>query len=383
VISKEQHQFMRVPFVDLRAQQNHLAEEVSEAVQQVMRRAWFVLGQETEAFETEFAAYTGVRYCVGVGSGTEALHLALEACGLGPGDEVITVSHTFVATALAISWTGAIPVFVDVDPDTYTISVDRVAQAITKQTKAIIPVHLYGQCADMDSLWALAQEYGLWVIEDAAQAHGATCKGRIAGGIGHLGCFSFYPSKNLGACGDAGAVTTNDPSLADRLRLLRNYGQTRKYHHTSHGYNSRLDELQAAILRVKLRHLDQWNSARQTLAARYNELLAGVVKIPQVRSGHTHVYHLYVIQCGHRDAMQRALQSAGIGSLIHYPIPVHLQGVYQGRGAATRQAGPLEVTEQVAASVLSLPMYPELQVDQVDFVAQVVADNARKEGHGC
>jgi len=365
---------MNVPFVDLRVQYSTICDQIQAAINEVLDSGWFVLGRHVELFEKEFAEYCGSGEAVGVGSGTEALHLALEACGIGPGDEVITVSHTFIATALAISWTGATPVFVDIDQLTYTIDVNQAAEAITPCTKAILPVHLYGQCADMDPLLALAQEHGLWVIEDAAQAHGATYKGRKAGSIGHLGCFSFYPSKNLGACGDAGAVTTNDTTLADRLRLLRNYGQTLKYHHTSQGYNSRLDELQAAILRVKLRYLDHWNSARRALATWYDELLAGYVETPQVRPGNSHAYHLYVIQSEDRDTLQRALQAKGIGTLIHYPIPIHRQVAYQNPGAFC-QVGSLSVTERVSQRVLSLPMYPELAMDQVELVARAIVES--------
>ena len=366
---------MNVPFVDLKAQYSTIRDQMQAAINEVLDSGCFVLGRHVELFEKEFAEYCGSAEAIGVGSGTEALHLALEACGVGPGDEVITVSHTFIATALAISWTGATPVFVDIDPDTYTINVEQVAHAVTGRTKAVVPVHLYGQCADMDPLLALAQEHALWVIEDAAQAHGATYKGRKAGSMGHLGCLSFYPSKNLGACGDAGAITTNDTTLAERLRLLRNYGQMLKYHHSSQGYNSRLDELQAAILRVKLRYLDHWNSARQTLATQYDELLADRVETPQVRPGNSHIYHLYVIQSEDRDTLQQALQAKGIGTLIHYPIPIHRQVAYQNQGAF-RQVGSLPVTERVSQRVLSLPMYPELTMDQVELVARAIVESA-------
>ena len=364
---------MKIPFLDLKAPYQELRAELDAAYWRVMESGWFILGEEVEAFEREFAAYCGVSHCVGVGSGTEALHLALRACRIGLGDEVITVSHTFIATALAISWTGATPVFVDIDPMTYTIDPGQAAQAITPRTKAIMPVHLYGQCADMAPLLTLAQEYNLWVIEDACQAHGATYKGLKAGSMGHLGCFSFYPSKNLGACGDGGAVTTNDKELAQRLRLLRNYGQTRKYHHESMGYNSRLDELQAAILRVGLRHLDKWNERRRQVAALYNELLANApVNVPVEVAGNKHVYHLYVILASERDALQAHLQRQGVQTLIHYPIPIHLQLAYRD---LEHRVGRLPVTEQVAPKVLSLPMYPFLEDREVQFVADAIQEN--------
>jgi len=361
---------MKVPFVDLKAQHEAIADELNEAIQRVIKRSRFILGQEVEAFEEEFAAYCDVDHCVGVGSGTEALHLALKACGMGPGDEVITVSFTFIATALAISWTGATPVFVDIDPKTYTMDPDRVAQAITPHTKAILPVHLYGQCADMDPLLALAKEHNLWMIEDACQAHGATYKGRKAGSIGHLGCFSFYPSKNLGACGDGGAITTNDKGLADRLRLSRNYGQTRKYHHESMGYNSRLDEIQAAVLRVKLKYLDGWNEARRKHAKKYNELLGGgIVVYSRVADWGDPVFHLYVIRSCHRDELQKYLQGKDIETLIHYPVPVHLQKAYTNLGYLK---GSLPVTESCSMEVLSLPMFAELTEEQINYVSNAV-----------
>lgn len=359
-----------IPFLDLQAQHRSIAGELNDAMQRVMDRAWFVLGEELDAFEREFAAYCGVSHCVGVASGTDALHLALKACGVGPGDEVITVSHTFVAVALAITWTGATPVFVDIDPVSYTLDPHRLSRAVTPRTRAIIPVHLYGQCADMDPIMAVAAEHELAVVEDAAQAHGATYRGQKAGSIGHVGCFSFYPTKNLGACGDGGAVVTNNPELADRLRLLRNYGQTRKYHHETMGYNSRLDELQAALLRVKLRHLDAWNSARRRYAAMYAELLAGSgVICPASLPWGEPIFHLYVIRSRSRDRLQDHLTARGVQTLIHYPIPTHRQPAC---GDSAIIAESLTVTEQYAGQVLSLPMYAELGEDRIRSVAEAV-----------
>ncbi|MDA0746537.1 MAG: DegT/DnrJ/EryC1/StrS family aminotransferase [bacterium] len=369
---------MSIPFLDLQAQHAQVGDALCEAMQRVMKKTWFIFGEELEAFEAEFAAYCNAKNCIGVGSGTDALYLALKACNIGPGDEVITVSHTFIATALAISWTGATPVFVDIDDATYTLDTSVVSQAITERTRAILPVHLYGQCVDMDPLMDLARQHDLWVIEDAAQAHGASYKGRTAGSMGHLGCVSFYPSKNLGACGDGGAVITNDTDLAERLRLLRNYGQTEKYHHSIQGYNSRLGELQAAVLRVKLGYLDQWNESRQALAARYNELLAGQIQTPQVREGNSHVYYLYVVEVENRDRVQHLMQEKGIDTLIHYPIPVHRQEAYRGENRF-RQSGSLAVTERVSQRILSLPLYPELEPIQLESIVEAVLESVTHE----
>lgn len=361
---------MDVPFLELRSQYAALKPEVDAAIGRVLERAWFILGAELEAFEVEFAAACGARFCVGVGNGTEALHLALRALGIGVGDEVITVAHTFIATALAISWTGAQPVFVDVDPYTYTIDVAQVAAAITPRTRAILPVHLYGQPADLGPLMALAQEHGLFVVEDCAQSHGAQYDGCPVGTFGAIGCFSFYPGKNLGAYGDAGALVTNDPLIDERLRLLRNYGQVAKYQHAVYGYNSRLDEIQAAVLRVKLPYLDGWNARRQELAARYHSLLADSdLVLPVVVAGREHVYHLYVVRSRERDALQRHLSACGVGTLIHYPTPVHRQAAYADAGVPL---GALPVSEQVASEVLSLPLFPEMSVAQQDAVVAAI-----------
>jgi dTDP-4-amino-4,6-dideoxygalactose transaminase len=367
----------RVLFNDLRPQYAAIQDEVDAAVRGVLERGWFVLGPEVEAFEAEFAAYCGARHAVGVGSGTEALHLALWACELQPGDEVVTVAHTAVPTINAISLTGARPVFVDVDPATRTMDPAAAAAAITPRTRALLPVHLYGHTADMGPLQALARAHGLRLIEDAAQAHGAEYQGTRAGRLGELAAFSFYPTKNLGAYGDGGMVVTDDAALAERLRLLRNYGQTDRYHHQIEGMNSRLDELQAAVLRVKLHHLDQWTAARRERAARY---AAGLRAVPPPAEAEwaRHVYHLYAVCVPERERVQAALAAAGIGTLVHYPIPAHLQPAYAHLGVAR---GSLPVTERLADEVLSLPLYPELPLDQVDAVADALnhaaADVAR------
>ncbi len=358
----------RVLFNDLKPQYASIKDEIDAAVQRVLAGGWYVLGPEVEAFEAEFAAYCGARYAVGVGSGTEALHLALWACDLGPGDEVVTVAHTAVPTINAISLTGARPIFVDVDPATRTMDPAAAAAAITPRTRALLPVHLYGHPADMAPLQALARAHGLKLIEDAAQAHGAAYRGMRAGRLGDLAAFSFYPTKNLGAYGDGGMVVTDDAALAERLRLLRNYGQTDRYHHQIEGMNSRLDELQAAVLRVKLRHLDAWTAARRERAARYAARLRRVAP-PGEAPWAFHVYHLYAVTVPRRAAVQAALAQAGVGTLVHYPIPAHLQPAYAHLGVAR---GSLPVSERLADEVLSLPLYPELPLEQIDQVADTL-----------
>ena len=360
---------MRIQFNDLGPQHRELRQEIRAAVEEVLDAGWFILGKQGEAFEREFADYCGVAHCVGVGSGTEALHLALLACGVRPGDDVVTVSLTAVPTASAITFAGARPVFVDVDPRPFTMDPARLEAGITRRTRAILPVHLYGQAADMDPILEVGRRHGIPVIEDACQAHGAEYRGRRVGSLGLMAAFSFYPTKNLGACGDGGAVTTDDPELADRLRLLRNYGQRRRYYHESKGFNSRLDEVQAAILRVKLRHLNRWNDARRGKAALYDSLLAGVVTPFEAEYAH-HVYHLYVIRSPRRDALQRYLAEQGIGTLIHYPVPVHLQQAYQDLGISE---GALPATELCAREILSLPLYPELPDERIVEVAKAIA----------
>ena len=347
----------KVPFVDLAAQQAAIHEELTAAAERVLREAEFVLGREVERFEQEFARYCGCEYGIGVDSGTSALELALRAYGIGAGDEVIAPANTFIATVLAISCTGATPVLVDSDPATHTLDVGRLEDAITNRTRAIIPVHLYGRPADMDPILDIAQRCRLVVIEDACQAHGARYKGRPAGSLSHAAAFSFYPSKNLGACGDGGMVVTNDAAAARSLQMLRNYGQTKKYHHVTRGYNRRLDNLQAALLRIKLKYLDSWNEARRHRAGFYSRLLNNVVCTPAPARDSEPVWHLYVIQVSDRDGLQAYLGEQGIGTGIHYPIPIHLQPAYRDLGY---QRGDFPVTERAADTILSLPMYAEL-----------------------
>lgn len=344
--------------------------EIDVAVRRVLDAGRYILGEEVRAFEAEFAAFVGATDAIGVGSGTEALHVALAACGIGPGDEVITVAHTAVATVAAIELCGASPVFVDVLPETGTIDPRGIAAAVGPRTKAVIPVHLYGQPADMDPILLLAARHGLRVLEDCAQAHGATYKGRKVGSIGDAGCFSFYPTKNLGAIGDGGAVVTRDASLAKHVRELREYGWRDRYVSALPGWNSRLDEIQAAVLRIKLKTLERDNARRIALAARYRASLGGrTVELPQVAPDTQHVFHLYVVRSSERDRLQAALAERGIGALVHYPVPVHLQPAYKGR---CRCAQAMSVTERLSREVLSLPMYPELSEPEQDGVIEGV-----------
>lgn len=366
------HAEMQVPFVDLAAQYATLETEVNAAIANVLRRTDFILGQDVERFEEEFAAYCGVKFGVGVDSGLSALELLLRAYDIGPGDEVITAANTFIATALAISGVGATPVLVDIDPDTYMMDIGQLEAAITPRTAAIMPVHLYGHVADMDALMAIADRYGLIVLEDASQAHGAWYHGARVGSLGHAAAFSLYPAKNLGAYGDAGIVVTNDAQIVDRVRLLRNYGSTKKYHHEVQGSNRRLDTLHAAILRVKLRQLDQWNAARRRHAQHYNERLkeANVV-CPQEADHTVPVYHLYVIRVADRDGLQAHLRAKGIATVIHYPVPIHLQPAYASLGYPQ---GAFPITEKFAGEMLSLPMYAELSDEAVEYVAAAVKE---------
>lgn len=359
-----------IPFVDLKAQYRGIKNEIDAAVLSVLDSGQFVLGQEVEAFENEFAAYCRVQHAVGVNSGTSALHLALLAAGISPGDEVVTVTFTFVATAAAVIYAGARPVFVDIAPQSFTMDVNQIERAITPRTKAILPVHLYGQPADMDPILEIARRHGLVVIEDAAQAHGAEYKGRRVGGIGDIGCFSFYPGKNLGAYGEGGAVTTNNDHYAKAVRTLRDWGQTRKYHHDFKGYNYRMEGMQGAVLRVKLRHLEGWTEARRAHAATYNELLAnGTIKTPEAMSYGRHVYHVYAIRTPNRELLQQKFNARGIQTGIHYPIPVHLQEAHADLGY---RVGAFPCSEQAAEEVLSLPMFPELSCAQQKEVADTV-----------
>jgi dTDP-4-amino-4,6-dideoxygalactose transaminase len=359
-----------VPFVDLKTQYQTIKPEVDAAIAGVIENTNFILGPQVAAFEKSFAEYVGGAFCVGVNSGTAALQLALMACGIGPGDEVIVPSFTFFATAEAVSVLGATPVFVDIDPVSYTITAAGIEPAITPQTRAIIPVHLYGQSVDLDPILALAERHDLYVIEDSAQAHGAEYKGKRVGALGDAGCFSFYPSKNLGAYGEAGGVVTNDEDLAVRLRLLRDHGSTSKYAHEIVGYNFRMEEIQAAVLNVKLPHLNDWNSGRRERAARYHELLSdsGLV-LPREMEYARHVYHVFAVQSDNREELQQRLAAHGIQSGVHYPIPIHMQAAYASLGY---KAGDLPVTERLAERVLSLPMYPELTQDHQRAVAAAV-----------
>jgi dTDP-4-amino-4,6-dideoxygalactose transaminase len=362
----------QVPFVDLAAQYRTIAAEINEATSKVIQNADFILGREVNLFEEEFAAFCETRYAVGVDSGTSALELALRAYDIGPGDEVITAANSFIASALAISHAGATPVLTDVDPYTYTMDVASIESAITPRTKAILPVHLYGHPAHMDPIRQLADKHGLVVIEDACQAHGARYKGRRTGSLGHAAAFSFYPGKNLGAYGDGGAVVTNDPGIAKRLEMLRNYGQKEKYQHMFRGYNRRLDTLQAAILRVKLKYLEKWNAARRWNAVLYHKFLEGSgVALPGEAGGAESVWHLYVIRTEQRDMLRERLVGKGISASIHYPIPIHLQPAYKDLGYAR---GDFPVTEAQAQRILSLPMYAELTSDQIEFVALTIRD---------
>jgi dTDP-4-amino-4,6-dideoxygalactose transaminase len=359
-----------IPLIDLKAQHRGIMEEITLAVARVLESCQFALGDEVAAFEREFAAYCGAPAGVAVNSGTSALHLALLAAGVGPGDEVITVPFTFVATAAAVGYTGARPVFVDVDPRSYTMDPSQLEAAVTERTKAVIPVHLYGQAADMDPILAVARRQGLIVIEDAAQAHGAEYKGRRIGSIGDMGCFSFYPTKNLGACGEGGMVVTGNPAYERTLRMLRDWGQERKYHHVLKGFNYRMEGIQGAVLRVKLRHLDGWNEARRAHAALYDDLLAGsAVSTPSAMPYGRHVYYVYTARSPRRDALQQALQAAGIGTGIHYPIPVHLLPAYADLGC---RRGDFPHSEAAADEVLSLPMYAELTDRQIETVCEAV-----------
>lgn len=361
---------MTVPFVDLQSTHASIRADLAAVTSRVIDSSWFILGRELQAFEEEFAAYSGAAHCVGVGSGTDALVLALKACGIGGGDEVITPAHTFIAGPMAIASIGAVPVFVDVDERSANISVSRVEEAITSRTRAIMPVHLYGRCADVGALAELAHKQGLWLIEDAAQAHGARIDGRHAGTFGQIGCFSFYPTKNLGALGDGGAVVTDDPDLAARVRLLRNYGETRKYEHQIVGLNSRLDELQAAILRAKLPHLDAWNGARRAAAMAYGQRLDPSLFPPSPTGASDHAFHLYVIRAQRRDAVRAVLADRGVATQIHYPIPAHRQPAIH---AVPHVARDLDVTDRLATEVLSLPMFPSISLAQIDRVTSELA----------
>jgi len=362
---------MKVPFLDLKSQYQSISEEIDTALRQVMHATAFSGGPFVERFEAQFASFCQCSHAIGVGSGTEALWLALLALGIGRGDEVITVPNTFIATVEAISLCGATPVFVDVDEQSYTMNPALLEEAITPRTKGVIPVHLYGQTADLAPIMAIARKHGLFVIEDACQAHGAEYHGRRAGSIGDAGCFSFYPGKNLGAYGEAGGVVTNNPELAAKVRMLRDHGQSRKYHHQVIGVNSRMDGLQGAVLGVKLRHLPRWNEERRRRAEMYREQLSGVdgVILPREMEYAQHIYHIFAVRVRNRDALMAALTEKGVGCGIHYPVPVHLQEAYNFMGM---KMGQFPVAEKCADEVVSLPMFAELTEEQIEYVAYEV-----------
>jgi len=361
---------VKVPYLDLKAQYQSIKPEIDAAIACVLDSCQFVLGSEVAAFEQDFAKYCGTSDCIALNSGTSALHLALLAGKVGPGDEVITVPFTFVASVAAVLYAGARPVLVDIEPRSLTMDPAAVEAAITPRTKAILPVHLYGQSADMDPIMDLARRHGLVVIEDAAQAHGAKYKGRPVGSIGDMACFSFYPGKNLGAYGEGGAVTTNNPEYARAVRMLRDWGQDRKYHHVLRGYNYRMEGFQGAILGVKLRHLDQWTEARRAVVQQYNELLANSdIETPVEMPWAKHVYHVYTVRSADRDGLQAALTAEGVQTGIHYPVPVHMQPAYADLGYGP---GAFPRAEAAAKQVLSLPLYPEITQEAVAQVASAV-----------
>jgi dTDP-4-amino-4,6-dideoxygalactose transaminase len=366
-----------IPFVDLKAQYQSIKEEVNAAIQGVLDSCAFTLGPEVVAFEQEFAAFSGSKFGMGVNTGTSALHMALLAAGVGRGDEVITVPFTFMATVSSIDYCGATPVLVDIDPVTFTMDPAQLEAAITPRTKAIIPVHLYGQCADMDPIMAIARKHGLVVIEDACQAHGAEYKGQRAGSIGDMGCFSFYPGKNLGAAGEGGMVVTANPEFAKTVRMLRDWGAEKKYHHVLKGYNFRMEGIQGAVLRVKLRHLEKWTEARRAAARRYDAALPGAgVGLPKQMDWARHVYHIYAVRTTERAALQEHLTAHGVQTGIHYPFPVHLLPAFADLGYA---AGRFPHSERAANEVLSLPMFPELTAEQTSAVCAAVHAFSRSQ----
>jgi dTDP-4-amino-4,6-dideoxygalactose transaminase len=360
-----------IPFLDMKSPYLEIKDELDESYQRVMESGWYIAGEEVDTFERIFAAYCGAQHCVGVGNGLDALHLILRAYGIGPGDEVIVPSNTYIASWLAVTYAGAIPIPIEPDLATYNLDPSHVVAAITKKTRAIMPVHLYGQPARMNEICEIADKFGLLVIEDSAQSHGGKCGQRKTGNLGSAAGFSFYPGKNLGALGDAGAVVTNDAGLADKVRLLRNYGSQKKYYNEVKGYNSRLDPLQAAFLQVKLLYLDEWNKRRNNIAEFYLQNLRDVpgLILPQVAQDTSHVWHLFVIRHAKRDQLQEYLTSQGIGTLIHYPIPPHLSDAYKDLGYA-ENAFP--VAELIAKTVLSIPMGPHLDIDNAAFVAECI-----------
>lgn len=360
---------MNIPLVDIRRQYKSIKNEVDDTIANVIERGDFILGEEVKNFENDFANYCNAKYCVGIDSGTSALHLAMKSIDVKPGDEVITAANTFIATVLAIYWTGAKPTLVDIDENTYNIDPEKIEDKITDKTKAIIPVHLYGQPCEMDRIIEIARKYDLKIIEDCCQAHGAKYKGRRVP-VSEIGCFSFYPGKNLGAYGDGGAVVTDDEEIAEKIKMFRNYGQKEKYHHTLKGYNNRLDTLQAAIVRVKLKYLDKWNEMRKKNADAYNKALSKLdVILPSVNKFCEHVYHLFVIRIQNRDGLLEYLKSKGIFCGIHYPIPIHLQ---KACSDLNYKNGDFPITEKCAKEVISLPMFPELTKDEINYIAEEI-----------
>jgi dTDP-4-amino-4,6-dideoxygalactose transaminase len=361
-----------VPLLDLAAQFANLRDDVLQALSDVAGSATYVLGPKVVDFERAFAGYIGAKHCVAVNSGTSALHLALLGAGVRPGDEVITTPMTFIATCWAISYVGGTPVFVDVDPITYTMNVEQIEQRITPRTRALLPVHLYGQPADLTPLLEIADRHGIPLIEDAAQSHGARYRGRTVGGLGLCGCFSFYPGKNLGAYGEGGAVVTDDDAIAKRLRALRDHAQEQRYHHSEIGFNYRMDAFQGAVLNLKLQYLDEWTRSRRLLASRYVDFLEGLpLSLPVEAPGREHVWHLFVVLHRERDRIRQELQSRGIHTGLHYPVPVHLQPAYKSLGHAP---GEFPVAERVASECLTLPLFPEMTVSQQDRVIEAVAE---------
>ena len=363
----------QIPFLDMKTPYQELRDELDAAYRRVMESGWYIMGKEVGAFEQEFAAYCGAKHCIGVGNGLEALHLILRAYGIGEGDEVIVPSNTYIATWLAVSYAGAIPVPVEPVEHTYNLDPERVESAITPRTRAILPVHLYGLLADIDPLLMLADKYDLKVIEDAAQAQGALYKGRMSGNLGHAAGFSFYPGKNLGALGDAGAVVTSDDNLAEKVRMLRNYGSKAKYYNDVKGYNSRLDEMQAAFLRVKLKHLDEWNIRRSKIASAYLDSLAGLpdLILPSALDATEPIWHIFPVTHSKRDDLQKYLKDKGVDTLIHYPVPPHLSGAYAD---LNMPKGTFPIAEKIASSELSLPMGPHLSLDDVEYIANTIRE---------
>ena len=360
-----------IPFLDLKAQYLELKPDLDSAYQRVMDSGWYILGDEVQVFEQEFAEFTGAKHCVGVGNGLEALELILMAAGIGEGDEVIVPANTYIASWLAVSNVGAIPVPVEPDPRTSNIDPRRIKGAVSKRTKAILPVHLYGQTVEMEEIWDVAEQFDLSIIEDSAQTHGAMYKDRKAGNLGLAAGFSFYPTKNLGAFGDAGAITTNNDDLADKVRVLRNYGSRQKYFNEARGHNSRLDPLQAAFLRVKLKHVEAWNARRKRIAAYYSANLKDLprLQLPRTAQHADHVWHLYVIRCHERDGLQAHLQECGVGTMIHYPVPPHLSQAYAD---LKYKPGAFPITEELSRSILSIPIGPHLSLEDAEFVVEKI-----------